>query len=148
MRPLLSISKVREEVVAPPRRRMSRFNFGRTFWRQNGKCACGCGEELIEGQIDEEHGIPLYFQDADQSDGTPDALWLRGHHKPKTKTDLANIAKVKRIRGETGKRKPGARVKKLQSRNTLTKEHRREAREWKEKRDGDRGTSCIADRDH
>jgi len=86
------------------RTRMSKWQFGLAFWRQDGKCSCGCNEELREGETDEEHSVPFYFTGA-----PPDAIMLRGHHIAKTAKDKGDIAKAKRRAGITGQQARRAR---------------------------------------
>ena len=116
------------------RKRLTKFEFAVMFLEQKGRCGCGCGERLEAGQIDEEHGIPDYFRRDDPNyDGKPDSLWRREcHKKRKTPKDRKAIAKTNRIiRKAEGTWKPNK--KKIQSRNTLSKDYRKAVRERMEK---------------
>ena len=110
------------------RKRLTKFEFASLFLAQAGKCGCGCGQRLEPGQVDEEHSIPVAFDGPEK----PDSLWRRDCHKRKTKKDVKAIAKTNRIiRKNNGTWRPNR--KKIQSRNTLSKEHRKAVRERMEK---------------
>ena len=104
---------------------LNKFEFAVIFHRLDGKCGCGCGEPLVEGEIDAEHSIPVALN----GKAKPDSLWRRQCHKAKTKGDVKNIAKVNRIIGKRNgtfnvNRKP------LSSRNTLGGDEYRKRKEW------------------
>lgn len=108
------------------RKRLTKYEFAVMFLEQKGLCGCGCGERLEAGQVDEEHGIPDYFRKDDPNyDGKPDSLWRREcHRKRKTPKDRKDIAKSERIiRKNAGTFNVNR--KKIQNRNTLSKEHRK-----------------------
>lgn len=68
----------------------------RLLWdRQVGTCNCGCGGELIPGQVDVEHQIPLSLGGPDTLENM--SLWLRACHKAKTREDVRRLAKAKRM---------------------------------------------------
>lgn len=73
-------------------------------------CVKGCGST---GPFHEEHSTPFVWTGA-----LPDQLMCEACHAKKTKIDQGKIAKVKRLRGETGKLKRAAsgKVKKIKSR--------------------------------
>ena len=64
---------------------------------QDYRCACGCGQPLSSGPVEEEHYRPVAFN----GQAKPDALWLKDCHLGKTAKDRKAIAKAKRIAGET-----------------------------------------------
>lgn len=69
--------------------------------RQGGRCGCGCGEKLDamrEGVID-EHRIPLELTGGNELENR--ALFRKPCADKKTKVDAGNIAKAKRLAGET-----------------------------------------------
>ena len=111
------------------RQRLTKFEYGVLFLEQGGRCGCGCGERLAEGKVDEEHSIPNYYRP-----GKPDSLWLKACHKKKTAKDKADIAKTKRLRGDTG----NGPKKKIQSPGFPSKERRRAAKKWKEQNERSR----------
>jgi len=80
--------------------------------RQNGKCACGCGEPLGDPRdIEFDHALDLQWGGQD----TPENLraLLKRHHLEKTVRGHKDRAKVERIRQQDGlrKRKMNARDK-------------------------------------
>lgn len=114
------------------RRYLTKREKSALYEKQEGICACGCGEKFPIEEMQGEHYTPVAFG----NDQKPDALWAKEHHKKKTASDIKKIWKVKRLRGET-KTKPKrswAKGRKLESRNTLSKEHRQRAKEWREGR--------------
>lgn len=50
------------------RRRLTNIELAELWLKQRGKCACGCGERLIVGQVDVEHTLPLWCGGADTLD--------------------------------------------------------------------------------
>jgi hypothetical protein len=102
------------------RQRLTKHEYAVIFLAQNGRCACGCGERLEAGKVDEEHSLPNYY-----APGKPDALWRRECHKKKTAADKATIAKTRRLRGETGqlkrRKENGPRLKSRSFDKTLRK---------------------------
>ena len=125
----------RPPVTIEKRQRLSKYEFAEMFLAQNGRCACGCGERLERGKVDEEHSKPVALG----GDAKPDSLWRRDCHKAKTRGDVKVIAKVERIAGRKGqyarRKKNGS---KIQSANTLGGEQYKARKEWAErvKRDG------------
>lgn len=73
--------------------------------RQEGKCACGCGEPLGTdvSQIHFDHWIPLWNDGPDTPENLR-ALKVR-HHLAKTRKEAKARAKVKRIENRDGLRK-------------------------------------------
>lgn len=124
MKPTISIVPEKEKVETPKRQRLTPKERAALALKQNGLCGCGCGQKLMPGQIDEEHSQPL----AAGGKSKPDSLWLRECHKGKTKVDRKTIKKIKHIRGETGRHKPGAKRKKIESAGFSKK--------WRKKIDG------------
>lgn len=88
----------RPPVAIQKRGKLTKFEFASLFLEQNGRCACGCGERLEAGKVDEEHSKPV----AMGGDAKPDALWRRECHKAKTKSDVERLAKAERQAGRTG----------------------------------------------
>ena len=82
--------------------------------RQDGKCACPCGEKFTDPRdVHFDHIVPLWLGGED----TPDNLQalLPRHHIDKTTREAKDRAKVNRIRKQDGlrKRKLNAREKAL-----------------------------------
>ena len=75
---------------------------------RHGTCECGCGLFFYDGStetpaVEYDHRVPnALLYDGDYIDWR--AL-LPACHANKTKTDVANIAKAKRLAGETGQKK-------------------------------------------
>jgi len=66
------------------------------YERSGGKCECGCGTPLATGAIEYDHRIPWEIS---QDSSLENCLCLtRGHHREKTRTDIKDIAKGRRIR--------------------------------------------------
>lgn len=63
--------------------------------KQDGKCACGCEQPLVLGMIEWDHIIALELGGRDEPSNLQGLL--KRHHKPKTREDMAKIAKVRRI---------------------------------------------------
>lgn len=63
--------------------------------RQNFKCACGCGETLNMGETNYDHALALIFGGTNDLENFR-ALKLR-HHLEKTKREIKELAKAKRI---------------------------------------------------
>lgn len=83
------------------RRKLTRMETIEICVRQNGRCGCGCGKRLdpfAEGVID-EHLIPLELTGSNDLENR--ALYRKPCAKAKTEIDAANIAKAKRLAGET-----------------------------------------------
>jgi len=112
MRPEISAIQERLDVCSPSRRYLTKREVAALALSQGGLCACGCGGKLEPGNFICEHTIPLAIGE----NSKPDALWLIACARKKTKSDVANIAKCRRLRGDSGRRKPGARVAKIASR--------------------------------
>lgn len=112
MNPEISLIPAKEPVENNKRMRLTPKEVAELALKQNGYCACGCDQKLIPGQIEQEHTIPISLG----GQSKPDALWLRDCHKNKTAKDRKNIAKVDRLTGKTGKRKPGAKTAKIPGR--------------------------------
>ena len=87
-----------------PRRKFPLSVYLGIIKRQKGRCACGCREKLIAGEVHFDHIVEL----ADEGEDTPEnlqALKLH-HHKKKTKAAAKARAKVKRIQAQGGLLKP------------------------------------------
>lgn len=78
------------------RRKLTQAETAQLWLRQKGRCNCGCGERLIAGQIDIEHQLPIALGGSNDLDNL--SLWLREHHKVKTRDDVKRIAKANRQR--------------------------------------------------
>lgn len=88
-----------------------------TFWRRKRisavlLCGCGCEAELKpHTPVIHEHMVPLAMGGADDETNIrlvrKECAKKKTHGTPATTagSDIANIAKVKRLRGETGQRK-------------------------------------------
>lgn len=113
MRPLVSTIPTKEEVVAPKRQRLNKYDFAMLFLKQNGRCGCGCGKLLERGSIHEEHGKPNALRDASVENGLPDALWRSDCHKEKTRGDNQQIKKANRQARKTGRQRIGKVSKKI-----------------------------------
>lgn len=89
-----------------PRRRFHPRIYAEIIERQDGKCACGCGEELGTDprDIQYDHERPLWNGGED----TPENLRAvkRKHHLLKTIGEARDRAKMKRIIERDGLRKP------------------------------------------
>jgi len=74
------------------------------FIAQDGRCACGCKQKLMPGQIDEQHRPPHELRKDDPDyDGKPNELWTRACHKKETKDeDLPRIIKARHQAGGLG----------------------------------------------
>lgn len=110
MRPDLSLIPERERIETPKRGRLTKRETAALMLSQDGKCACGCGRKLARGNYIAEHVIPLALGGASK----PDALYHKYCAGQKTKNDVKNSAKVRRLRGETGRRS-GRKVAKISS---------------------------------
>ena len=74
------------------------------FIAQDGLCACGCGQKLKAGEIDEQH-FPHHElrKDDPDYDGKPNELWIRACHKKETKdVDMPRITKARHQAGGLG----------------------------------------------
>ena len=78
------------------RQRLTPLERSAIYERQGGKCIC-CGDPLTDGLVEEEHTIALCLG----GDPKPDALMLKRCHRPKTRADLARLAKLRRLAGKT-----------------------------------------------
>jgi 5-methylcytosine-specific restriction protein A len=66
------------------------------YERSGGFCECGCGRPLVVGQIDYDHRIPW---DISRDSTLQNCVcMLRGCHRTKTRADIRDIAKGRRIR--------------------------------------------------
>lgn len=63
---------------------------------QHGACACGCGKTPDDGRFEADHSTPNAL-----NPGKPDQLLFWRCHARKTKRDVRDIAKAKRLCGET-----------------------------------------------
>lgn len=91
-----------------PRRRPTKAAIEAVLARQEGKCACGCGERL-NGAVDWDHILPLALGGTNEADNWQ-AL-LRACHRAKTAGDIRMIRKADRQRNkhlgiETRRKKP------------------------------------------
>ena len=73
--------------------------------RSGGVCECGCTIKLYPGGYEYDHRIPCGLGGDNSLDNC--VVLVRGHHLDKTRRDVAQIAKAKRLeRGHAGIRKP------------------------------------------
>lgn len=63
---------------------------------QGGKCACGCGKTPEDGPFEADHSTPNALVA-----GKPDQLLFWRCHREKTKRNVREIARAKRLSGET-----------------------------------------------
>lgn len=63
---------------------------------QGGMCACGCEATPADGRFEADHSHPNAF-----APGKPDQLLFWKCHRLKTKRDVRDIARAKRLSGET-----------------------------------------------
>lgn len=80
------------------RRSLSPSEKARVIDRQRGKCACGCREDLIPGQIDFDHRLSLQFGGTNDIENF-DAL-IRRHHRQKSNDENTRRAKADRMRAK------------------------------------------------
>jgi MOSC domain-containing protein YiiM len=87
---------------AHKRRYLTKREKAEVCLRQNGKCGL-CADRLRSGTIEYDHRIPL------AAGGTNDLENFEALctpcHRDKTKLDVRDIAKVRRLSGETGQQK-------------------------------------------
>lgn len=82
-----------------PRKKFHRSVYEGIKFRQEHKCACGCGEFLLPGDdIEFNHVLALF----EGGEDTPDNLEAvkRDHHKRITARQAKSRAKVKRIQAK------------------------------------------------
>ena len=91
--------------AAQRRRRFHPRTYAAIIARQDGKCACGCGEALGADPrgIHFDHAIPLWNAGEDSPDNLR-ALKVR-HHMRKTGREAKDRAKMKRIIERDGLRR-------------------------------------------
>jgi len=90
-----------DSLPLPERRKpLTRREFATLILQQEGRCGCGCGIKLQADRIIDEHIQALDFLGSNELSNR--SLWDRDCSKRKTARDLADAAKGKRIRGETG----------------------------------------------
>ncbi len=80
------------------RRSLSPSDKARVIDRQRGVCACGCGEQLVPGQIDFDHDKPLWAGGSNDLKNF-NAL-VRKHHKVKSNDDNSRRAKADRMKAK------------------------------------------------
>jgi hypothetical protein len=64
---------------------------------QGGKCACGCGATPADGRFEADHSVADAY---DRAGRKPDQLLLWRCHQAKSKKDVREIARAKRLSGE------------------------------------------------
>lgn len=115
------------EVVLDPRRTFTPAQKAKMFERANGRCEVpGCGKKIrgtwTAGHYPIAHAMGgrtvLDNARVECSDCSPITA----------AADTTTAAKVKRLRKETGRHKPGAKVKKIRNRKFPSKEERRAER--------------------
>jgi 5-methylcytosine-specific restriction endonuclease McrA len=80
------------------RRSLSTNEKARVIDRQRNRCACGCGERLVVGQIDFDHRLALQFGGTNDIENF-DAL-IRKHHRAKSDRENTDRAKADRLRAK------------------------------------------------
>ena len=80
------------------RRYLSPAQKARLIDKQGGRCACGCNELLVVGQIDFDHGLDRQFGGGEALENFQ-AL-IRKHHRAKTDANTTIRAKCDRIRAK------------------------------------------------
>lgn len=80
------------------RRYLSASEKARVIDRQGGKCACGCGDMLVIGQIEFDHRIGLSFGGSNALSNF-EAL-IKKHHKKKSNDENTRRAKADRCRAK------------------------------------------------
>ncbi len=80
------------------RRYLSASEKAKVIARQRNKCACGCGYELIIGQIDFDHELALQF--GGTNDLSNFVALIRKHHKLKSNDENTKRAKADRVRAK------------------------------------------------
>lgn len=79
-----------DDTPVPPRVRL------RVFLRDKGKCQCGCGLAIATGDgWDTDHRVALINGGANRESNLQSLL--SGHHKTKTKHDVATKAQTVRV---------------------------------------------------
>ena len=84
--------------MKPPRRRFSPVVYAGIWLRQNGRCACPCGEKLRDGYVAYDHIIPLSMGGKDEPENLQ-ALIVK-HHADKTGREATIRAKCDRQRAK------------------------------------------------
>lgn len=80
------------------RRRLSPSEKARVIARQENRCACGCKETLIVGQIDFDHVRPLAI--GGTNDLSNFVALARRHHIAKSAQETRERAKADRIKAK------------------------------------------------
>ena len=80
------------------RRYLSASERARVLARQGNKCACGCGEDLVVGQIEFDHKLALQFGGTNALENF-EAL-IKRHHKIKSNGENTARAKADRIKAK------------------------------------------------
>ncbi len=75
---------------------LNRSQWDAKLAEQGGKCACGCGMTPADGRFEADHSNPSAL-----AGGKPDQLLFWKCHRLKTKRDVKDIARAKRLSGET-----------------------------------------------
>ena len=77
------------------RRYLNAGQKSRLIDKQGGKCACGCGETLVVGQIDFDHSLDRQFGGSEALENF--CALIRKHHRKKTDANTTIRAKCDRI---------------------------------------------------
>lgn len=80
------------------RKYLSASEKSRVLDRQRGKCACGCRQQLVVGQIDFDHVLDLQF--GGTNDLSNFCALIRKHHKAKSNANNTLRAKADRIKAK------------------------------------------------
>lgn len=91
-----------------PRSSLSPRQKAEVIRRQEGICACGCGEPIGTDPRDIQFDHRLELWEGGTNDLDNMAALIRKHHLVKTKRKTAERAKVKRIESRGGRRKLSA----------------------------------------
>lgn len=84
--------------MKPARKRFPPLVYAQIWLRQNGRCACPCGEKMQEGMVQYDHIIPLSMGGKDEPENLQ-AL-IKKHHADKTSKEAGIRAKCDRQRAK------------------------------------------------
>ena len=82
----------------PRRKRFPPLVYAGIWLRQNGRCACPCGEKLHDGKVAYDHIVPLSMGGKDEPENLQ-ALIVK-HHADKTSKEATVRAKCDRQRAK------------------------------------------------
>lgn len=102
------------------RKYLSPSEKSRVIDRQRGKCACGCREALVVGQIDFDHVLDLQF--GGTNDLSNFCALIRKHHKQKSDANNSIRAKCDRMKAKHEGRHLNAKDRELAAIRARTKQ--------------------------